>query len=68
MHRELDSNQVPERAGFRKDHSTMDQIFILNQIIEKAKQYNFEINFLFVDFCKAFESIKHSYLWNSFNK
>ncbi len=62
---QLDSMQSKEQAGFRKDYSTIDQIFIINQIIEKANEYNLNLNLLLIDFNKAFDSVNHDYLWNA---
>ncbi len=52
-----------EQAGFRKNYSTIDHIFVINQIIEKATEYNFEVKMLFIDFNTAFDSVNHRYLW-----
>ena len=60
-----DQNQGMEQAGFRKDFSTIDHIFTLDQLIEKANEYKIEMNFIFIDFSKAFDSIKHTELWQA---
>ncbi len=65
LYQQLDENQSREQAGFRKDHSTVDQIFILNQLVEKSKEYNIEMHFLFLDFQKAFDMVEHKYLWKA---
>ncbi len=39
IYNQLDENQGREQAGFRKDFSTIDQIFTINQLLEKAKEY-----------------------------
>ena len=49
-----------EQAGFRKDHCTVHQILIVRLIAEKAKRKGRCIFNCFVDFQKAFDSIKHS--------
>ena len=58
----LDANQGLEQAGFRKKFSTVDHIFTVDQLIEKANEYNIEVFLIFVDFTKAFDSVKHSQL------
>ncbi len=65
MYNQLDMNQSREQGGFRKGYSTIDHIFTLNQLIEKAKEYNMQINLLFIDFHKAFDSVSHMYIWRA---
>ena len=43
MKRILDENQPREQAGFRSADSTMDHLHALNQVIEKANEYNLEL-------------------------
>ncbi len=61
----LEENQSKEQAGFKKKLSTTDNIFVINQIIKKATEYNFEVKFLFIDFNKAFDSITHDLMWKA---
>ena len=49
-----------EQEGFRKDFSTIDHIFTLDQLIEKANKYKIEMNFIFIGFSRAFDSIEHT--------
>ncbi len=42
---QLDSQQPREQAGFRKNYWTIDQIFIIKPIIEKANEYNLKASF-----------------------
>lgn len=65
IYAQLDSNQPPEQAGFRKGLSAIDHIHTVNQLIEKANEYEIELHLVFVDFQKAFDSINHTYLWNA---
>lgn len=58
LHNHLDQYLSIEQAGFRKNFSTLDHIFVLNDLIAKAKEYNFALYILFVDFEKAFDQIK----------
>ena len=51
------------QAGFRKDHSTMQQILILRLIAQEAKKKNKLIFNNFIDFQKAFDTVNHSVLW-----
>jgi len=61
----LDNNQGEEQSGFRRGYSTVDHIFTVNQLIEKTHEYKIEVYLLLLDFNKAFDSIKHSFLWQA---
>jgi len=45
------------QAGFRTGKSTTDQIFTVNNLLEKAWEHNVEIHQIFIDFQKAYDSI-----------
>ena len=55
------------QAGFRKDRGTRDQIFniidLFRWIIKKAREFQKNINFCFVDYAKAFDCVDHNELW-----
>jgi Reverse transcriptase (RNA-dependent DNA polymerase)/Endonuclease/Exonuclease/phosphatase family len=52
------------QAGFRKDHRTVDNIFILRTLIEKAsKAGKKHLHVCFVDFQKAFDTVPRDLLW-----
>ena len=51
------------QAGFRKGSGTRDQIANIRWIIEKAKEFQKNIYFCFIDYAKAFESVDHNKLW-----
>ena len=46
-----------EQNGFRRNRSTTDKIFIMQQILEKCSEYNIEMHVLFIDFKQAFDSV-----------
>ena len=51
------------QAGFRKDHVTVDNIFILQALVQKyLSKKRGRFNCIFVDFQKAFDSIQHDKL------
>ena len=52
-------------AGFRKDQGTRDQIAKICWIIKKAKAFQKNINFRFIDYAKAFTYVDHHRLENS---
>lgn len=53
----------PEQAGFMSDRSTIEQIFTIRQIIEKATEFRQKAFFTFVDFRAAFDSVDREALW-----
>ena len=59
MNRELADVQ----AGFRKDRGTRDQIANIRWIIEKAREFQKNIYFCFIDYAKAIDCVDHNKLW-----
>ena len=54
--------ELPDvQAGFRKGRGTRDQISNICWIIEKARE--FQKNFCFIDYDKAFDCVDHNQLW-----
>ena len=51
------------QAGFRKGRGTRDQIANICWIIEKARQFQKNISFCFIDYAKAFDCVDHNTLW-----
>ena len=51
------------QAGFRKGRGTRDQIANIWWIIEKAREFQKNIYFCFIDYAKAFDSVDHNKLW-----
>ena len=51
------------QAGFRKGRGTRDQIVNIHWIIEKARAFQKNICFCFIDYAKAFDCVDHSKLW-----
>ena len=51
------------QAGFRKCRGTRDQIANINWLIKKAREYQKNIYFCFIDYAKAFDSVDHNNLW-----
>ena len=48
------------QAGFRKGTGTTDQIANIRRIIEKAREFQKNIYFSFIDYTKAFDSVDHN--------
>ena len=59
MNRELPDVQ----AGFRKGKGTRDQIANIRWIMEKAREFQKNIYFCFIDYAKAFDCMDHNKLW-----
>ena len=59
MNRELPDVQ----AGFRKGGGTRDQIANICWIMEKAREFQKNIYFCFIDYAKAFDGVDHNKLW-----
>ena len=51
------------QAGFRKGRGTKDQIANIRWIIEKAREFQENIYFCFIDYAKAFDCVDHKKLW-----
>ena len=52
----------PVQAGFRKGRGTRDQIDIIHWIIKKAREFQKNIYFCFIDYAKAFDCVDHNKL------
>ena len=59
MNRELPDVQ----AGFRKGRGTRDQVSNIRWTIEKAREFQKNIYFCFLDYAKAFICVDHKKLW-----
>ena len=59
MNRELPDVQ----AGFRKGRGTRDQIANICWFIEKAREFQKNLYFCFIDYAKAFDYVDHNKLW-----
>ena len=56
--------ELPDvQAGFRKGRGTRDQIANIHWIIEKAREFQKNVYFCFIDYAKAFGCVDHSKLW-----
>jgi hypothetical protein len=49
---------------FRRNRSTTDQILNIRQILEKKREYNGTVHQLFIDFKKAYDSVRWEALYN----
>ena len=60
----VNNRELPDvQAGFRKGRGTRDQIANIHWIIEKAREFQKNIYFCFIDYAKAFDCVNHNTLW-----
>ena len=58
------NHELPDvQAGFRKGRGTRDQIAKICWTIEKAREFQENIYFCFIDCVKAFDCMDHNKLW-----
>ena len=58
--------ELPDvQAGFRKGRGTRDQIANIRWIIKKAREFQKNIYFCFIDYAKAFNCVDHNKLWKT---
>ena len=56
------------QAGFRKGRGTRDQIANIRWIMEKARDFQKNIYFCFIDYTQAFDCVDHNKLWKILNE
>ena len=60
------NHELPDfQAGFRKGRETRDQIANICWIMDKAREFQKNIYFCFIDYAKAFDCVDHHKLENS---
>ena len=58
------NRELPDvQAGFRKGRGTRDEVANILWIIKKAREFQKNIYFCFIDYAKAFDSVGHNKLW-----
>ena len=61
---EIHEPELPDvQAGFRKGRGTRDQIAHIHWIMEKAREFQKNICFCFINYAKAFDCVDHHKLW-----
>ena len=61
--------EIPDvQAGFRKGRGIRDQIANIRCIMEKAREFQKNIYFCFIDYAKAFDCVDHNKLWKILKK
>ena len=63
------NHELPDvQAGFRKGRGTRDQIANTLLITEKAREFQKNVYFCFMDYTKAFDCVDHNKLWKIFQE
>ena len=58
------NHELPDvQAGFRKARGTRDQTANICWVIKKAREFQKNIYFCFIDYAKAFDCVDHNKLW-----
>ena len=58
------NHELPDvQAGFSKGRGTRDQIVNIHWITEKAREFQKNIYFCFIDYAKASDFVDHNKLW-----
>ena len=58
------NHELPDvQAGFRKGRGTREQIASIHWITKKAREFQKNIYFCFIDYAKAFDCVDHKKLW-----
>ena len=60
------NGEIPDvQAGFRKGRGIIDQTVNIHWIIEKAREFQKNIYFCFIDYAKVFGCMDHNKLWKT---
>ena len=58
------NQELPDvQAEFRKGTGTRDQVANIRWIVKKAREFQKNIYFFFIDYAKAFDCVDHNKLW-----
>ena len=58
------NHELPDvQVGFRKGRGTRDPIANIHWIMEKARKFQINIYFFFIDYAKSFDCVDHNKLW-----
>ena len=63
LHQYVNKELPDAQAGFRKGRGTRDQIANIYWIIEKAREFQKNIYFCYIEYAKAFDCVDHHKLW-----
>ena len=63
LQQDINCELIDIQAGFRKGRGTRDQIANIHWIIKKAREFQENIYFCFIDYAEAFDCVDHNNLW-----
>ena len=63
LHQYVNRELSDVQASFRKGRGTRDQIANILWIMEKAREFQKNMYFCFIDYAKAFDCVDHNKLW-----
>ena len=63
LQQDVNGDILDVQAGFRKGRGTRDQISNIRWMVEKAKEFQKNIYFCFIDCAKAFDCVDHNKQW-----
>ena len=66
--KDLYSSFSTSQAAYQPGRNTLEQIFAIERLFERSTEFNTPIHAVFIDFSKAFDSIKLDKLWNMLDK
>ena len=63
------NQELPDvQAGFRKSRETRDQIANIRWVIKKAREFQKNIYFCFIDYAETLDCVDHNKLWKFWEK
>ena len=68
LHQHVNRELPDVQAGFRKGRGTRNQIAKIRWIIEKAREFQKNIYFCFIDYAKASDCVDHNKLWKFYER
>ena len=63
LQQDMNHEILDVQAALRKGRGTRDQIAKIRWIIKKAREFQKNIDFCFIDYAKAFDCVEHNKLW-----
>ena len=67
LEEEYKNKEYEIQAGFRSGRSTVDNVFVVKQLIEKTNYMKQQVHFSFVDLEKAYDTVPLNKLWEALN-
>ena len=68
LYQHLDSFQCADQHAYRKNFSIEDPLFVFEMLTSKAREFNVDLWAASLDLSKAFDTLKHSYIFDALRK